>query len=68
MIGWLLPVLGILAEGAWLAVVYVAVETAIDGRVPLMGTLELAVAAGADVAVADMRASSSRTPNARFRV
>ena len=47
LIGWLLPVLAILAEGAWLAVVYVAVETAVAGRVPLLGPLELAVAAGA---------------------
>ncbi|MGI8999053.1 MAG: hypothetical protein ACR2GO_05035 [Candidatus Limnocylindria bacterium] len=46
LIGWLLPVLAIVAEGAWLSVVYVAVETAIDGRVPLLGTLELAAAAG----------------------
>ena len=47
LIGWLLPVLAILAEGAWLAVVYVAVETAIAGAPPLLGPLELAVAAGA---------------------
>jgi hypothetical protein len=47
LIGWLLPVLAIVAEGAWLAVVYVAVETTIDGQAPLLGTLELAVAAGA---------------------
>jgi hypothetical protein len=47
LIGWLLPILAILAEGAWLTVVYVAVETAIAGRAPLLGTLELAVAAGA---------------------
>lgn len=47
LIGWLLPVLAIVAEGAWLAVVYVAVETSIDGQPPLLGTLELAVAAGA---------------------
>ncbi|MGH2382110.1 MAG: hypothetical protein ACRDG7_12940 [Candidatus Limnocylindria bacterium] len=45
-VGWLLPLLAILAEGAWLTVVYVAVETVIDGRIPLLGTLELAVAAG----------------------
>jgi hypothetical protein len=45
-IGWILPVLAILAEGAWLAVVYVAVETTIDGRAPLLGTLEMAAAAG----------------------
>ncbi len=47
LIGWLLPVLAIVAEGAWLAVVYVAVETSIDARAPLLGTLELAVVAGA---------------------
>jgi hypothetical protein len=46
LVGWLLPILAIVAEGAWLAVVYVAVETAIDGRVPLLGTFELAAAAG----------------------
>jgi len=46
IVGWLLPLLAILAEGAWLTVVYVAVETAIDGRTPLLGTLELAAAAG----------------------
>jgi len=46
LIGWLLPVLAILAEGAWLTVVYVAVETTIDGRPPILGTFELAAAAG----------------------
>ncbi len=46
VIGWLLPILAILAEGAWLTVVYVAVETTIDGRVPILGTFELAAAAG----------------------
>ena len=46
VLGWLLPVLAIVAEGAWLSVVYVAVETAIDGQRPLLGTLELAAAAG----------------------
>ncbi|MDQ4034545.1 MAG: hypothetical protein M3153_01320 [Chloroflexota bacterium] len=46
MVGWLLPVLAILAEGAWLTVVYVAVETTIDGRPPLLGTFELAAVAG----------------------
>ncbi|HEX7195414.1 MAG TPA: hypothetical protein VF364_01125, partial [Candidatus Limnocylindria bacterium] len=46
VIGWLLPVLAILAEGAWLTVAYVAVETTIDGRTPLLGTLELAASAG----------------------
>jgi hypothetical protein len=47
LVGRLLPVLAIAAEGAWLAVVYVAVETTIDARPPLLGTFELAVAAGA---------------------
>src|SRR3990170_6453616 len=46
LIGWLLPVLAIGAEGAWLAGVYVAVETTIDGPAPLLGTFELAAAAG----------------------
>jgi hypothetical protein len=46
LVGWLLPFLAIVAEGAWLAVVYVAVETALDGRRPLLGTFELASAAG----------------------
>jgi hypothetical protein len=47
ILGWLLPVLAIIAEGAWLAVVYVAIETTIDGREPLLGVLELSAAAGA---------------------
>ena len=46
LIGGFLPILAIVAEGAWLAVVYVAVETAIDGRAPLLGTLEMAAVAG----------------------
>jgi len=36
LIGWILPVLAILAEGAWLTVVYVAVETTLDGQAPLL--------------------------------
>ena len=47
LIGWLLPLLAIAAEGALLAVVYVAIETTVDHRAPLLGTLELAAAAGA---------------------
>lgn len=47
LLGWLLPILAILAEGAWLAVVYVAFEAAVDGQAPLLGTLELAAVAGA---------------------
>ena len=46
VVGWLLPILAIVAEGALLAVVYVAVETAIDHRAPLLGTFELALATG----------------------
>jgi hypothetical protein len=46
LIGWLLPVLAIVAEGALLAVVYVAVQVVIDGRAPLLGTFELAAGAG----------------------
>ena len=45
-VGWLLPTLAIVAEGALLAVVYVAVETTIDHRAPLLGAFELAAAAG----------------------
>jgi hypothetical protein len=45
-LGWIVPVLAIVAEGALLAVVYVAIETAIEGRQPLLGTLELSLAAG----------------------
>lgn len=46
LVGWLLPVLAIVAEGAWLTVAYVAVETTIAGRAPILGTLELSAAAG----------------------
>jgi hypothetical protein len=46
LLGALVPILAVVAEGAWLTVAYVAVETAIDGELPLLGTLELAAAAG----------------------
>lgn len=46
MLGWLLPVLAVLAEGALLAVAYIAIEIVVDNRLPLLGTLELAAAAG----------------------
>ena len=46
VVGWLLPILAVVAEGAWLTVVYVAVETTVDGRVPILGTFELAAAVG----------------------
>lgn len=45
-VGWLLPILAIVAEGALLAVIYVAVETTIEHRAPLLGVFELAAAAG----------------------
>jgi len=44
--GWVVPTLAIVAEGAFLAVVYVAVQAAIEGRGPLLGVLELSVATG----------------------
>jgi hypothetical protein len=43
----LLTVLALVAEGAWLAVVYAAVQVAIGGQVPLLGTFELTIAAAA---------------------
>jgi hypothetical protein len=46
LVGWLLPVLAIVAEGALLTVVYLAIETTIDHRAPLLGTLEFSIAAG----------------------
>lgn len=49
-----LPVLALLAEGAWLAVVYAAVETVVDRQPPLLGTFELA--ASAAIAAALVRA------------
>jgi hypothetical protein len=45
-VGWLLPALAVVAEGALLAVVYVTVETTIDHRAPLLGVFELAAIAG----------------------
>ena len=52
-LGWLLPVFAIVAEGAFIAVVYIAVEVAIDHRPPLLGTFEFAMAAG--IAAATVR-------------
>lgn len=53
--GWLLPVLAIVTEGALLAVAYVAVTVAVEGRPPLLGTLELSVAAGITAVAARRR-------------
>jgi hypothetical protein len=50
-LGWLLPFFAIVAEGAFIAVVYVAVEVAIDHRPPLLGTFEFALAAGVAAAI-----------------
>lgn len=55
LLGWLLPVLAVVAEGAFLAVVYVAIETTLDARAPLLGTLELSVAAGITALAAQRR-------------
>jgi hypothetical protein len=41
-----IPGLALLADGAWLAVAYVAVQTAVAGAPPLLSTLELAAVAG----------------------
>jgi hypothetical protein len=46
LLGVLLPILAVVAEGAWITVAYVAIETVMDGRAPLLGTFELSVAAG----------------------
>jgi hypothetical protein len=45
VIGWLLPVFAILAEGALLTVVYVAVTVTIDRQAPLLGVFEFSAAA-----------------------
>ena len=41
----LLTLLALVAEGAWLAVVYAAVQVVIGGQAPLLGTFELTIAA-----------------------
>ena len=46
LLSLLLPTLALVAEAAWLTVAYVAIETTVDGRLPLLGTFELTVAAG----------------------
>lgn len=46
LVGWLLPTLAIIAEAALITVVYVALVTALEGRTPILGTLEMAAAAG----------------------
>jgi hypothetical protein len=43
----LLTVLALVAEGAWLAVVYAAVQVVVGGQPPLLGTFELTIAAAA---------------------
>jgi hypothetical protein len=41
----LLTVLALVAEGAWLAVIYAAIQVVIGGQAPLLGTFELTIAA-----------------------
>lgn len=41
-----LPALALIAEGAWITVAYVALQTSLAGAPPLLGTFELAAAAG----------------------
>ncbi len=55
ILGWLLPVLAILAEGALLAVAYIAVEVVVDNRLPLLSAFEFAVAAGLTAVAARRR-------------
>jgi hypothetical protein len=57
----LLPVLQALAEGAWIALAYAALQ-ALTGNVPRVGPLELALLAGAGMAWA--RRSRWRSPTA----
>ena len=40
-----LPALAVVAEGAWITVAYVALQTSVAGAPPLLGTFELAAAA-----------------------
>jgi len=47
LLSLLLPTLALVAEGAWVTVAYVAIETTVDHRAPLLGTFELTLAAGA---------------------
>lgn len=68
LVGWLLPVLALMAEGALLAVIYVAVETAIDQRAPLLGPFELAVAAGVAALAVHRRWIDPDTQPDRFLV
>jgi hypothetical protein len=42
----LLPILALVAEGAWITVAYVSIETTIARQAPLLGTFEFAAIAG----------------------
>lgn len=45
LVGWLLPVFAIVAEGALMTVIYVAVQVTVDRSPPLLGVLEFSAAA-----------------------
>ncbi|MDQ2941833.1 MAG: hypothetical protein M3R05_06565, partial [Chloroflexota bacterium] len=51
----LLTLLALVAEGAWLAVVYAAVQVVVGGQVPLLGTFELTIAAAIAAVLARRR-------------
>jgi hypothetical protein len=51
----LLTLLALVAEGAWLAVVYAAVQVVVGGQPPLLGTFELTIAAAAAALLARRR-------------
>ena len=62
-----LPTFALLAEGAWLAVVYAAAETLVGRQAPLLGTFELAAAAAiAAVLVRLRRLDPDRDPFTYF--
>lgn len=51
LLSLVVPTLALVAEGAWITVAYVAVQTAISGAAPVLGTLELGLAAAAGAVV-----------------
>src|SRR5436190_950147 len=59
----LLPTVTCLAEGAWLAVVYAAIQV-VTGHPPEIGPLELALLAGVGMAWARRNGWRSRVPEA----
>ena len=51
LLSLVVPTLALVAEGAWITVAYVAVQTAIAGATPVLGTLEVGLAAAAGAVV-----------------